>query len=64
MGLEVPNITRSLVPIRSLVSSPEFKESKAELPIAIGSTIDGKTKVFDLAKASCIFLIFMNAGGL
>ena len=51
VGLEVPNITRSLVPIRSLVSSPEFKESKAELPIAIGSTIDGKTKVFDLTKA-------------
>ena len=51
VGLEVPNITRSLVPIRQLVSSSEFKESKAELPIAIGSTIDGKTKVFDLAKA-------------
>ena len=51
VGLEVPNITRSLVPIKSLVSSPEFKESKAELPIAVGSTIDGKTKVFDLAKA-------------
>ena len=51
VGLEVPNITRSLVPIKSLVSSPEFKESKAELPIAIGSTIDGKTKVFDLTKA-------------
>ena len=51
VGLEVPNITRSLVPVRQLVSSSEFKESKAELPIAIGSTIDGKTKVFDLAKA-------------
>ena len=51
VGLEVPNITRSLVPIKSLVSSLEFKESKAELPIAIGSTIDGKTKVFDLTKA-------------
>ena len=51
VGLEVPNMTRSLVPIKSLVSSPEFKESKAELPIAIGSTIEGKTKVFDLAKA-------------
>ena len=51
VGLEVPNRTRSLVPIRSLVSSQEFKESKAELPIAIGSTIEGKTKVFDLTKA-------------
>ena len=51
VGLEVPNATRSLVPIKSLVSSPEFTGSKAELPIAIGSTIEGKTKVFDLAKA-------------
>ena len=51
VGLEVPNISRSLVPIKTLVSSPEFKESTAELPIAIGSTIEGKTKVFDLAKA-------------
>lgn len=51
VGLEVPNFTRSMVPIKSLVSSSEFKESKAELPIAIGSTIEGKTKVFDLAKA-------------
>lgn len=51
IGIEVPNATRSLVPIRSLISDPSFTESKAELPIAIGSTIEGKTKVFDLAKA-------------
>jgi len=51
VGLEVPNRTRSLVPIKALVSSQEFKESTAELPIAIGSTIEGKTKVFDLTKA-------------
>ena len=51
VGLEVPNRTRSLVPIKTLVSSQEFKDSTAELPIAIGSTIEGKTKVFDLTKA-------------
>ena len=51
IGIEVPNATRSLVPIRSLVSDTSFTQSKAELPIAIGSTIEGKTKVFDLAKA-------------
>ena len=51
VGLEVPNRTRSLVPIKTLVSSQEFKDSAAELPIAIGSTIEGKTKVFDLTKA-------------
>lgn len=51
VGLEVPNMTRSIVPIKQLVSSSEFLESRAELPIAIGSTIEGKTKIFDLAKA-------------
>lgn len=51
IGIEVPNAIRSLVPIRSLISDPSFTESKAELPIAIGSTIEGNTKVFDLAKA-------------
>ena len=51
IGIEVPNATRSLVPIRSLISDSAFTESKAELPIAIGSTIEGKTKVFDLSKA-------------
>ena len=47
----MPNRTRSLVPIKTRVSSQEFKDSAAELPIAIGSTIEGKTKVFDLTKA-------------
>lgn len=59
VGLEVANQTRSIVPVRKLVSSAEFKESKAELPIAMGYTVDGKVKVFDLA--TCPHLLVAGA---
>lgn len=59
VGLEVANQTRSIVPVRKLVSSTEFKETKAELPIAMGYTVDGKVKVFDLA--TCPHLLVAGA---
>ena len=49
IGMEVPNKTKSIVPVRSLIDSEEFKRSDFELPIAIGRTVEGHTKVFDLA---------------
>jgi S-DNA-T family DNA segregation ATPase FtsK/SpoIIIE len=49
IGMEVPNKTKSIVPIRSLIDSDEFKKSNFELPVAIGRTVEGRTKVFDLA---------------
>ena len=51
VGMEVPNKTKSIVPVRSLIESAEFRQSDYELPIAIGRTVEGKTKVFDLADA-------------
>lgn len=59
VGLEVANQTRSIVPVRKLVSSAEFKETKAELPIAMGYTVDGRVKVFDLA--TCPHLLVAGA---
>jgi len=50
VGIEVPNDRPSMVPIKSLVTSPEFVQSDAELPIPIGYTVDRKVKVFDLTK--------------
>ena len=49
IGMEVPNKTKSIVPIRSLIDTDEFKKSNFELPVAIGRTVEGHTKVFDLA---------------
>ena len=49
IGMEVPNKTKSIVPVRSLIESDEFRKSNYELPVAIGRTVEGHTKVFDLA---------------
>ena len=51
VGFEVANQERSSVSVRELVSSEEFSSSSAELPIAIGKTITGDVKVFDLTDA-------------
>ena len=50
VGIEVPNDRPSMVPIKNLVTSEEFLESNAELPIPIGYTVDRRVKVFDLTK--------------
>jgi len=51
VGIEVANDFASTVPLRSLLNDGSFRESKAELPVAIGYTITQKVKVFDLADA-------------
>ncbi len=51
VGIEVANDKASIVPLKALLNSPAFRESKAELPVAIGYTISQDVKVFDLADA-------------
>ncbi|MBQ0077021.1 MAG: DNA translocase FtsK [Bacteroidales bacterium] len=51
VGIEVANEKPSIVPLRGLLNDDSFRESKADLPIAIGYTITQKVKVFDLADA-------------
>ena len=51
VGIEVANDKPSIVPMRAVLNDASFRESKAELPIAIGYTIHQKVKVFDLADA-------------
>ena len=51
VGIEVANDRPSIVPMRAVLNDEAFRTSKAELPVAIGYTIQQKVKVFDLADA-------------
>ena len=51
VGIEVANDFSSIVPLKALLNDEAFRQSKAELPVAIGYTITEKVKVFDLADA-------------
>lgn len=51
IGIEVPNQNPKIVSIKSVIGSSKFQESKFELPVALGKTIQNEVFVFDLAKA-------------
>ncbi len=51
IGIEVPNRYKQIVSMYSAIRSQRFQESKAELPVVIGRTIQNENYVFDLAKA-------------
>ncbi len=50
IGIEVPNRDKEVVSMYSCVRSVRFQESKAQLPVVIGRTIQNENYVFDLAK--------------
>ena len=50
IGIEVPNKKKSIVSMKSLISSKKYIESNMELPIAIGKTISNETFIVDLTK--------------
>ena len=49
-GIEVPNVKKSIVSMRSLIAGEKFQKSDMDLPIALGKTISNEDFVVDLAK--------------
>lgn len=50
IGIEIPNNRREMVCLKEVLSSPAYKESKCDLPIALGKDITGSAVVTDLAR--------------
>lgn len=61
VGIEVPNQTRETVYIKSIINTKKFVESKMDLPIAFGKTIENEVFMVDLAK--CPHLLVAGATG-
>ncbi|MDR1951870.1 MAG: DNA translocase FtsK 4TM domain-containing protein, partial [Bacteroidales bacterium] len=50
IGIEVPNLNKQIVPMKVMLDSPNFRDAKFDLPIALGKTIQNECFVADLAK--------------
>ena len=50
IGIEIPNDKPQIAGLGTLLHSPEFTESTAVLPIAVGMDVEGKGVVADLTK--------------
>jgi DNA segregation ATPase FtsK/SpoIIIE, S-DNA-T family len=48
IGIEIPNVNTNLVCLREMLDSPEFRNKKFHLPLAIGKDISGTPIVSDL----------------
>lgn len=49
IGIEVPNVKKTIVSMRTLLASDKFQHSNFSLPIAIGKKIDNENFIVDLA---------------
>ncbi len=50
IGIEVPNIKKAIVSMKSMIASDKFQNSDMDLPVAIGKTITNEYFIADLAK--------------
>lgn len=63
VGVEIPNPTPEMVRFREVLESPQFRASKAELPLALGKDIAGRPYVADLAKMPHLLIAGATGSG-
>jgi DNA segregation ATPase FtsK/SpoIIIE, S-DNA-T family len=63
IGLEVPNANRDLIRFREAVESPNFRRSKARLPLILGKSIDSEMVVADLARMPHLLIAGSTGSG-
>ena len=63
VGIEVPNKVNSMVYLRDLLESPEFKNHKSTLAFAVGKDIGGQVVIADLAKMPHLLIAGQTGSG-
>ena len=63
IGIEVPNRSRALVDIKSLISSDQMKAMKSKLGIVLGKDVGGGTLTYDIAKMPHLLIAGATGSG-
>ncbi|MDO4295372.1 MAG: DNA translocase FtsK, partial [bacterium] len=63
VGIEVPNKENSIVRLRDILSSEEFRRHPSRLAFAVGKDIGGKTVVTDIAKMPHLLIAGATGSG-
>jgi S-DNA-T family DNA segregation ATPase FtsK/SpoIIIE len=63
VGVEVPNPERKIVYLREILESEAYRNSRAELPLALGEDVTGRANVADLAKMPHLLLAGVTGSG-
>ncbi|MER2519447.1 MAG: DNA translocase FtsK 4TM domain-containing protein [Bdellovibrionales bacterium] len=63
IGIELPNTRRETVFLRDLLSTPDYHNSKATLPLVLGKDIGGRPVVVDLARMPHLLIAGTTGSG-
>lgn len=63
VGIEVPNKEKEAVHLREVLDSPEFRESKSKLTIALGKDVAGNIQLADIAKMPHVLIAGSTGSG-
>ncbi len=63
VGIELPNRSPELVPLKKVMESDEMKQTKTKLAMAIGLDVSGKSSVADLGKMPHILIAGQTGSG-
>ncbi len=63
VGIEVPNKENTMVALRDLIESEDFRKSKSNLSVAIGKDIAGKLVITDIAKMPHLLIAGATGSG-
>jgi len=63
IGIELPNPTREKVYLRELLSTKDYNENTAKLPLCLGKTIGGESVIVDLARMPHLLIAGTTGSG-
>jgi S-DNA-T family DNA segregation ATPase FtsK/SpoIIIE len=63
VGVEVPNPTPEMVYFREVIEAGQYRQTKAQLPLALGKDIAGRPYVADLAKMPHLLIAGATGAG-
>jgi S-DNA-T family DNA segregation ATPase FtsK/SpoIIIE len=63
VGIEVPNLVKTKVIMRDLLESPEWQNSKARIPLALGKDVYGHPIIADLAEMPHVLIAGSTGSG-
>ncbi|MGI9174073.1 MAG: DNA translocase FtsK 4TM domain-containing protein, partial [Rhodothermales bacterium] len=63
IGIEIPNRNREFISLRDIIGTAKFSETKMELPVPIGKTIEGEVYLSDLTKMPHLLIAGATGSG-
>ena len=63
IGVEIPNRNREFISLRDIIGTAKFSETKMELPVPIGKTIEGEVYLSDLTKMPHLLIAGATGSG-